>query len=57
MIIKLVALISIIGLVWASDVLELKDSDFESRVRAYDIALVEFCKFFFNRFIFLLIKY
>jgi protein disulfide isomerase family A protein 3 len=43
MLIKLVALLAVaIGVALASDVLELHDSDFESRVRAHDIALVEF---------------
>ena len=42
MLIKLAALISVIGLTLASDVLELKDSDFDTRIREHDIALVEF---------------
>ena len=39
---KLVLFCAIVGCVLASDVLELKDSDFETRIRQHDIALAEF---------------
>jgi protein disulfide isomerase family A protein 3 len=42
MLVKLVALLALVGLVFASDVLELHDSDFDSTIRQHDIALVEF---------------
>ena len=40
--IKLLCLFALISAAFASDVLEYKDSDFESKIQNHDVALVEF---------------